>query len=245
LRLIRVYVEDALSTGARIALRRPAAAHVRRVLRLEAGDSVTLFNGDGSDYPARIAAMHRDAVEIEVTGTAPARAESPLAVTLVQGIARAERMDLVMQKATELGVSAIVPVTTARSVVKLDADSRARKSAHWRGIVVAACEQCGRARIPRLMEAVTLESWLAAPADADTCRLLLAPDAEQSLVVAATGAKRVELLVGPEGGLADPERIAARDAGYRAGRLGPRILRSETAALAALAVLQSSGGDLG
>lgn len=240
-----MHVEVALAAGARVALRGPAAAHVQRVLRLEAGDAVTLFNGDGTDYSARIGAMHRDAVEVEVTGTAPARAESPLAVTLVQGIARAERMDLVMQKATELGVAAIMPVATSRSVVKLDADSRARKSAHWRGIVIAACEQCGRARLPRLGEPMTFESWLAKPAAAGTLRLLLAPDAEQSLVDAATGASQVELLVGPEGGLADRERTAALGAGYRAGRLGPRILRSETAALAAIAVLQSAGGDLG
>lgn len=245
MRLIRVHVEEALAAGARVALRGPAAAHVRRVLRLESGDAVTLFNGDGLDYPARIGVSHRDAVEIEVTGTAPARAESPLAITLVQGIARTERMDIVVQKATELGVAAIVPVATARSVVKLDADGRLRKSAHWRGIVVAACEQCGRARLPRLAEPTTLESWLARAADAGTCRLLLAPDAGQSLIVAARGASSVELLVGPEGGLEEVERKAAERAGFRAGRLGPRILRSETAALAALAVLQSSGGDLG
>jgi 16S rRNA (uracil1498-N3)-methyltransferase len=244
MRLIRVHVEEALGVGARVALRGPAAAHVRRVLRLEAGDAVTLFNGDGLDYPARVGASHRDAVEIEVTGTAPARAESPLAITLVQGIARAERMDLVMQKATELGVAAIVPVATVRSVVKLDAENRARKSGHWRGIIVAACEQCGRARLPRLAEPATLESWLSTPADAGSRRLLLAPDADQSLVVAARGAARVELLVGPEGGLAEDERTAAERAGYRTGRLGPRILRSETAALAALAVLQASAGDL-
>jgi 16S rRNA (uracil1498-N3)-methyltransferase len=154
-------------------------------------------------------------------------------------------MDLVVQKATELGVTAIQPVATTRSVVKLDADSRARKSAHWRGIAVAACEQCGRARLPWLGEPMTLESWLLKPAGAGVRRLLLAADAETSLVDAAMGATSVELLVGPEGGLEDRERNAAQSAGYRAGRLGPRILRSETAALAALAVLQSSAGDLG
>jgi len=245
MRLIRVHVDDALAAGARIALRGTAANHVRRVLRFEIGDAVTLFNGDGSDYPARIGAMNRDTVEVEVTGRASARAESPLAVTLVQGIARTERMDLVVQKATELGVAAIVPVATARSVVKLDGDNRARKMAHWRGIAIAACEQCGRAVVPRLGEPMTLESWLAAPATVGTRRLLLSADAEHSLVDTAKGASQVELLIGPEGGLADDERQAAERAGYRAGRLGPRILRSETAALAALAVLQSTGGDLG
>src|SRR6185436_1916375 len=137
-RLIRVHTEAALAEGARVTLRGPAEAHVTRVLRLGAGDAVTLFPGDGMDYPARIAALRHGSVDAEVTGRTAARAESPLAMTLVQGIARAERMDLVVQKATELGVAAIVPVATARSVVKLDADSRDRKTAHWRGIAVAA-----------------------------------------------------------------------------------------------------------
>jgi 16S rRNA (uracil1498-N3)-methyltransferase len=244
MRLIRVHADAVLAEGARVTLRGPAAAHVARVLRLGAGDAVTLFNGDGMDYPARIAALGHGTVDAEVTGRAAARAESPLAVTLVQGIARAERMDLVVQKATELGVAAIAPVATARSVVKLDADSRDRKAAHWRGIVVAACEQCGRARVPDVLEPVTLAARLAKPARAGL-RLLLSPGADASLAAAARGATSVELLVGPEGGLEDSERQSALAAGYRACRLGPRILRSETAAIAALAVLQAIAGDLG
>jgi 16S rRNA (uracil1498-N3)-methyltransferase len=243
MRLIRVHADAALAEGARVTLRGPAAAHVTRVLRLGAGDAVTLFNGDGMDYSARIAALGHGTVDAEVTGRTAARAESPLAVTLVQGIARAERMDLVVQKATELGVAAIVPVATARSVVKLDADSRDRKAAHWRGIAVAACEQCGRARVPDVLEPVTLAARLAMPANAGL-RLLLSPDADASLAAAARGATSVELLVGPEGGLEDSERKSALAAGYRACRLGPRILRSETAAIAALAVMQSIAGDL-
>ncbi len=245
MRLIRVHVEEPLARGARVAMRGPAAAHVRRVLRLEAGDAVTLFNGDGADYPSRISALSRNAVEIEVLGTAPARAESPLTLALVQGIARGERMDLVVQKATELGVAAIQPVATARSVVKLDVENRARKAAHWRGIAVAACEQCGRAKLPVLAEPRTLASWLQQPAAARALRFQLAPDAPTSLAQAAAGARSVELLVGPEGGLEPAERVAAESAGYRACRLGPRILRSETAALAALAILQAVAGDLG
>lgn len=243
MRLIRVHTETALAEGARVTLRGPAAAHVTRVLRLGAGDAVTLFNGDGMDYPARITALRHGSVDAEVIGRTAARAESPLAMTLVQGIARAERMDLVVQKATELGVAAIVPVATARSVVKLDADSRDRKTAHWRGIAVAACEQCGRARVPDVLEPVTLAARLAKPADAGL-RFLLSPDADSSLAAAARGATSVELLVGPEGGLEDAERKSALAAGYRACGLGPRVLRSETAALAALAVLQTIAGDL-
>jgi len=243
MRLIRVHVDAALSQGARVRLEAKAAAHVTRVLRLGAGDTVTLFNGDGADYPARITAAGRGTVEAEVTGHTGARAESPLAVTLVQGIARAERMDLVLQKATELGVAAIQPVVTSRSVVKLDRDSRERKLSHWRGIAVAACEQCGRARVPAVAAPRTFESWIAEP-PGDGARLLLSPDADVPLSAAARGATAVELLVGPEGGLDATEREAALAAGYRGCRLGPRILRSETAAIAALAVLQAVAGDL-
>jgi len=243
-RLIRVHAATALAEGTRVTLQGPAAAHVTRVLRLGAGDAVTLFNGDGMDYPARITALGRGTVDAEVTGRTAARAESPLAATLVQGIARAERMDLVVQKATELGVAAIVPLATARSVVKLDGESRERKASHWRGIVVAACEQCGRARVPAVAEPQAFAAWLAAPAAAPL-RILLSPEADAPLAAAAAGASAVELLVGPEGGLEDAERRAALAAGFIACRLGPRVLRSETAAIAAIAVLQSVGGDLG
>lgn len=244
MRLIRVHVAAALGPGARVRLEGVAAAHVTRVLRLGVGDAVTLFNGDGSDYPARIAGLGRGSVEADVSRPVAARGESPLAVTLVQGIARAERMDLVLQKATELGVAAILPVATARSVVRLDAESRQRKRAHWQGVAVAACEQCGRARVPKVGEPTPFASWLAEP-PRGAARLLLAPDATLALNAAATGSTSIELLVGPEGGLEDSERDAALAAGFRACRLGPRVLRSETAAIAAIAVLQAVAGDLG
>jgi 16S rRNA (uracil1498-N3)-methyltransferase len=243
MRLIRVYVDAALSPGTSVRLETAAATHVTRVLRLGVADAVTLFNGDGADYPARISAVGRGTLEAAVTGRIAARAESPLAVTLVQGIARTERMDLVLQKATELGVTAILPVVTARSVVRLDAAGGARKLGHWRGIAIAACEQCGRARLPEIAEPRTYESWIGEPSRA-SARLLLSPDAEVPLSAVARGATALELLVGPEGGLDDGERAAALAAGYRACRLGPRILRSETAAIAALAVLQAVAGDL-
>jgi 16S rRNA (uracil1498-N3)-methyltransferase len=243
MRLTRAHVDAALAAGARARIGGAAAAHVTRVLRLGVGDPLTLFNGDGADYPARIAAVGRGTVEAEVIGCVAARAESPLAVTLVQGIARGERMDLVLQKATELGVAAIVPVATARSIVRLDRDSRERKRAHWRGIAISACEQCGRARVPEVAEPQAFGSWLAEPPRARV-RLLLSPDAQTPLSAAARDASPIELLVGPEGGLENAERDAARAAGFQACRLGPRILRSETAAITALAVLQSVAGDL-
>ena len=243
MRLTRVHVVAALAAGARVQLAGTAASHVTRVLRLGVGDAVTLFNGDGSDYPARISALGRASVEAEVTGRVTARSESPLAVTLVQGIARTERMDLVLQKAPELGVAAILPVVTARSVVRLDAGTRERKRAHWLGVAIAACEQCGRARLPEVAEPRAFGTWLAEPPRA-AARLLLSPDATLALDSAAQGATSVEVLVGPEGGLEDAERAAALAAGFLACRLGPRVLRSETAAIAAVAVLQATAGDL-
>lgn len=244
MRLIRVYIEQPLAAGARVELRGPAHEHLTRVLRLGAGDAVTLFNGDGSDYPAVILELRRGTAAVEVKAVASARAESPLAITLVQGIARAERMDLVVQKATELGVAAIQPVAAERSVVKLDAATRAKKVAHWRGIAIAACEQCGRARLPEVADPLPLPDWLGRPARAGLRRLQLEPDAGRSLAGWSAGAAAVELLVGPEGGLTETERDVARQTGYLSCRLGPRVLRSETAAIAALAVLQAAAGDL-
>lgn len=244
MRLIRIHVESPLAAGAQAELRGKAALHATRVLRLGAGDKVTLFNGDGADYPSEIKELHSGSLTLAVRAAVPARAESPLAITLVQGIARGERMDLVVQKATELGVTAIVPVATTRSVVRLDADTRAKKLAHWRGVAIAACEQCGRATLPAIADPVDLAGWLARPAQPETLRVLLSPQAKSSLVATVAGATRVEMLVGPEGGLEDSERDLALTVGYRACRLGPRVLRSETAAVAALAVLQSSAGDL-
>jgi 16S rRNA (uracil1498-N3)-methyltransferase len=244
MRLTRLYVEAPLAPGMRLELKGSAQEHLSRVLRLSAGDPVTLFNGDGQDYHSRINALRRGAAALEVLAAAAARPEPPLAVNLVQGVARGERMDLVVQKATELGVAAIQPVETARSVVKLDAASRERKRAHWAGVAAAACEQCGRARLPRVAAPMPLGDWLAGPAQPGLLRLQLDPEATQSLVARAAGAVSIELLVGPEGGLAQDEQDAARQTGYLPCQLGPRVLRSETATIAALAVLQATAGDL-
>ncbi|HUG02863.1 MAG TPA: 16S rRNA (uracil(1498)-N(3))-methyltransferase [Steroidobacteraceae bacterium] len=244
MRLIRIHVDAPLAPGAQVELRSKAAEHVARVLRLKPGDTVTLFNGDGSDYLSEIKDLWKGSVGVMVQYVTPARAESPLALLLVQGIARSERMDLIVQKATELGVTAIQPVAMARSVVRLDDGARARKLAHWRGVAIAASEQCGRATLPEIAEPIGFAAWLQQRPGADTRRIQLAPDAGASLAAAAAGAERIELLVGPEGGLDEPERDAALAAGYLACRLGPRVLRSETAAVAALAVLQSAAGDL-
>jgi 16S rRNA (uracil1498-N3)-methyltransferase len=175
----------------------------------------------------------------------PSERESPLAVTLIQGISRGERMDLVIQKATELGVSCIVPLEAERSVVRLDADSRMRRLAHWSAVARSACEQCGRNRIPRIAQPGPLGSALAYEAPG-AVRLILDPLAGRGLLsVLGTRAGPVVVLIGPEGGLAPAERAAALAAGFVGCRIGPRILRTETAAIAALAAIQAIAGDLG
>lgn len=244
MRLNRIYAPTPLRAGAGASLDGQAATHVTRVLRLRPGDSLTLFNGDGWDYPGTIAATAGTRVEVALLDRVAARPESPLALTLVQGISRGERMDFVVQKGTELGVARFVPVFTERSVVRLDAPQAARRAAHWQSVLVAACEQCGRACLPQLDAPQTLQQWLARPASPGVRRVLLAPDAQLPLVALPPAAGTIELLVGPEGGLAETEDAAAIAAGHEPRSLGPRVLRTESAALAAIVALQATLGDL-
>ena len=244
MRLIRVYVADDLRQEATAVLNGPAAGHVRRVLRLGPGDPLTLFNGDGWDYPGRIMTLRGDRVELELDRRTRAVPESPLEVTLAQGLARGERMDIVLQKATELGVMRIVPVVTGRSVVRLDGERADRRLAHWQAVVIAACEQSGRARVPEVTAPLPLARWLDGLVGESSTRILLWPGAERALAGAVAAPGQVTLLVGPEGGLTDEERDAASRAGFDVRSLGPRILRTETAAIAALALLQAAAGDL-
>jgi 16S rRNA (uracil1498-N3)-methyltransferase len=244
MRLIRVYTPEELRISATTRLEGSAATHVSRVLRLRGGDPVTLFNGDGWEYPGVVAADRGGVVEVEVTARVAGMAESPLALTLAQGVARGERMDMVMQKATELGVARIVPLLTERSVVRLDARQGQRKMAHWKAVTVAACEQSGRSRLPVVEAPVDLDDWLAREPQ-PALRLTLAPGAQQALRTLAGEWREAALLIGPEGGLTDAEQAKAARAGYQSCSLGRRVLRTETAALAALAVLQAIHGDLG
>jgi len=244
MRLIRVYTPDQLRVAATARLEGSAAAHVSRVLRLRGGDPVTLFNGDGWEYAGVVAAERGGIVEVEVTARVAGMAESPLALTLAQGVARGERMDMVMQKATELGVARIVPLLTERSVVRLDERQGKRKVAHWKAVTVAACEQSGRSRLPVVETPVYLDDWLAREPQ-PALLLTLAPGAEQPLRALGGEWREAALLIGPEGGLTDAEQAQAARAGYQSCSLGRRVLRTETAALAALAVLQAIHGDLG
>jgi 16S rRNA (uracil1498-N3)-methyltransferase len=242
-RLTRVYVEESLASGARHLISGGAANHMVRVLRLGVGAALTLFDGTGGEYAARIESLRKDAVLVDVGAYAAVERESPLDVTLAQGISRGERMDWVIQKATELGVRRIVPLITQRSVVRLDARQAQKKSQHWRGITISACEQCGRSRLPELAAPADLLEFLGSEARAEGTRLLLSP-AGNMRIGAMKPLQKIILLIGPEGGLAPEEGDAAIAQGFVAVQLGPRILRTETAAIAALAALQQAFGDL-
>lgn len=242
MRLSRVFIEEQLSGRRSCELAGDAANHVARVLRARVGDPLVLFDGRGGEYAAAVESVRKDRVIVSIGEHSAVERESALCVTLVQGISRAERMDLVVQKATELGVTRIVPFAAERSVVRTGEQKAGRKHAHWRSIAIAACEQCGRNRLPAIDQPTALDDWFAARSPVDTA-LILSPRAETSLRSAARGAVSIELLIGPEGGLAPGEEAAALGGGFRAVRLGPRILRTETAAIAALAALQSEFGD--
>jgi len=244
MRTIRIHVEQPLAIGQELALPSQAAEHVARVLRLTAGAPITLFNGDGVDYPSVIQSVGKRDVNVRVEAALPITNESPLPLTLAQGVARGEKMDLIMQKATELGVARIVPLLTERSEVKLDPSRAEKRLAHWQAVVASACEQSGRARVPEVLPAVSLEHWLRQLPQDGALRLALLPEGTQRPGELKFGATGGVLVVGPEGGLGQRDTAALTDAGFIGLRLGPRILRTETAGLAALAALQALHGDV-
>jgi 16S rRNA (uracil1498-N3)-methyltransferase len=243
-RLTRVYIPDPLTAGARHTIKGDAANHIARVLRLAVGDPLTLFDGRGGEHAARIEGLRKGAVVVVVGEASATDRESPLPLTLAQGISRGERMDWVVQKATELGVTRIVPLMTERSIVRLDARQAARKLQHWQGIAVAACEQSGRNRIPGIASPLGLHDFLQGRQKDGATRLLLSPSGALGIGELQALERGLIVLIGPEGSLSESEQHAALDAGFIAVRLGPRILRTETAAVAALTLLQHQFGDL-
>jgi 16S rRNA (uracil1498-N3)-methyltransferase len=248
LRVIRIHVAAELVAGASVGLGARAAAHLLRVLRMKSGDALNVFDGRGAEHAATLGIVRGEHVEVRVGPPLPTTPESPLAITLAQGVSRGERMDYAVQKATELGVRRIVPLVCERSVVRLDADQARARLEHWQGVAIAACEQCGRATLPAIELPRRLIDHLAAsrPGAADpVLRVVLVPDASEGLRQLPAELTAVELLIGPEGGLSDDETRLAIGRGYRGLRLGPRVLRTETAAAAAIAVLQALRGDLG
>jgi 16S rRNA (uracil1498-N3)-methyltransferase len=242
----RFFVPNRLGNGSEVRLPPDAAHHAARVLRLAPGQAVTLFDGRGGEFEAQIIRIDRDEVAVKTAGHVAVERESPLTITLAQGLSSGERMDFTLQKAVELGVSAIQPLATERSVVKLSEERAARRTEHWRSLVIAACEQCGRNRVPEVGKPCGFREWLSNlpnPAPDGEARLLLSPHAADSLRAMPAPQGPVILLAGPEGGLAPAEAELAQSRGFRPVRLGPRVLRTETAALAALAAMQAQWGD--
>jgi 16S rRNA (uracil1498-N3)-methyltransferase len=244
MRLTRVYVDAPVTAGKRLVVAGSAANHIARVLRLRSGDSLTVFDGSGGEFGARVEEFRKEAVVVSVEEHRTLDRESPLSLTLAQGVSRGERMDWIIQKATELGASRIVPVFTKRSVVRLDDKQAQRKLQHWRAIAVSACEQCGRNRLPDLVTPVDFFDVLPATFSPAETRLLLSPTGDLRIDDLKEVGNGITVLIGPEGGLEDVEHEAAIAAGFKAVRMGPRVLRTETAAIAALTIIQRYFGDL-
>jgi 16S rRNA (uracil1498-N3)-methyltransferase len=244
MRMPRLYQPGPLSVGRTIALDETGLTHAVRVLRLRPGAELVLFDGRGGEYPAVLERAQRRSATVRIERHSPVERESPLHVTLVQGLSRGERMDYTLQKAVELGVTAIQPVLCKHSPPSGDAGRLHKRWQHWRGVLISACEQCGRNTLPELAEPLPLADWLGNLAP-DGMHLLLDPQADVGLHALPRPPGPITLLVGPEGGLSDAEQARARQAGFQSVPLGPRVLRTETAGMAALAVLQARWGDLG
>jgi 16S rRNA (uracil1498-N3)-methyltransferase len=241
----RLYVPDQLTTGSELRLDEERTRYLAGVLRLRVGDEVALFNGKGGEFPAVITEASRRDVVLRVGAHREREVESPLNIHLVQGVSRGERMDLVVQKATELGVHRITPVLSGRSVVRLTGDKSQKRGAHWAKVAQSACEQCGRNVVPLIDAPQPFGSWLVSSGTDDVQRVVLRPGAERTLPNLEYAGRKWQLLIGPEGGLSEAEVEQAVSAGFIPCVLGPRVLRTETAAIAALTILQDRYGDLG
>ena len=240
----RLFVSGQLINGGKLLLEGDRARYLGRVLRLAVGDEVSLFNGEGPEWSATIGAMTRSTATLHIGESHEVGTESALKIHLVQGISRGERMDFVVQKATELGVKRITPVLTEYGVVKLDAARAEKRRDHWQSVAANACEQSGRTRVPLIDAPMTLKNWFGdKPAQVDS-ELILTPGATAPLTGIAAPTTKVCVLIGPEGGFSQGEYEDAAASGFTAVSLGPRVLRTETAAVAALTVMQSLWGDL-
>lgn len=238
----RFYCPQPLAAGANIELDESIARHLQ-VLRMNPGDALTLFNGQGGQYHARVAALGKKSASAEVVAFEAVEAELPYRITLAQGLPEGSKMDWIIEKAVELGVAAIAPLAAQRSVVRLSGERAEKRQAHWQGVIEAASEQCGRNRLASLAPVADVGRWLAQPA-AGT-RILLSPRATMSLSgwARAHSAQDVTVMIGPEGGFSPQEEEAALAAGALALSMGQRVLRTETAGLAALATLAAHWGE--
>jgi 16S rRNA (uracil1498-N3)-methyltransferase len=236
----RIHCDVRLGPGAQFALAPEAAQHVSKALRLKVGDALTVFDGRGGEFEAVIQRIDRERVEVKVGPGRDVERESALAIGLAQGLPEADKMDWIIQKSVELGVAWIQPLVCDRSVVRLSGERAARREAHWRRVAVAACEQSGRNRIPEVRPTLGFQSWIATPTE--MARWMLHPEGAP-LAAHPAPVAAFELLVGPEGGLSDRERELALSRGCEPLALGPRVLRTETAPLAALAAIHALWGD--
>lgn len=240
----RFFCPAPLAAGNVVRLPESAARHAARALRLGPGDGVILFDGTGGEYAGRIVSVRKEEVEAELLAHRDRECESALRITLAQALQAADKMDLTVQKAVELGAVAVQPLASRRSVVRLEGERAVRRVEHWRGVAASACEQCGRNRVPAVGEIQSIERWLGGlgPAQPGELRLMMAPGAASGLAGLPAPA-HVILLIGAEGGLDAQEQAAAAAAGFVAVRLGPRVLRTETAGLAAMSAMQALWGD--
>ncbi|MFD2168320.1 16S rRNA (uracil(1498)-N(3))-methyltransferase [Thalassotalea euphylliae] len=238
----RIYLDSPLTANTQVQLSDDAFGHVVRVLRLNQGDAITLFNGSGSDFQATLTEVSKKKAFAQVNSEEQIENESPLRIHLGQGISRGDRMDFTLQKSVELGVSTITPLFTERCGVKLSGERLAKKHEQWQKIVISACEQSGRSIVPEVKAPISLEEWLSQQTNA--LKLNLHPRAEHSIMTLPVESTNVRLLIGPEGGLSDKEIEAASEAAFTGVLLGPRVLRTETAALTAITALQCRFGDL-
>src|SRR5882724_441712 len=238
--LSRIFLDAELAAGGIIELPEGAARHLVQVLRLRQGDGFIAFNGRGGEFEASIESAGKREAVARVGAFRGVDRESPLNVTLAQCVSKGERMDYTVQKAAELGVSEIMPLTSTNSVVRLDGERWEKKLEHWRGVIVSACEQSGRTRLPRLHPVTPIENWLT---QASGLRLILAIGAQQSLRTMQAPKEPISLLAGPEGDFSEQEIQLALNNGFAPIAMGPRILRTETAGIAALAAIQALWGD--
>jgi 16S rRNA (uracil1498-N3)-methyltransferase len=243
MRTPRIFTDSPLATGGQCELDDNAAQHVGRVLRMQAGQALVLFNGDGKDYTATITESGKKRVAVAVEDAEQNLTESNLEIVLGQALSKGDRMDYAVQKAVEMGVTRIVPLSTERCDVKLKGDREDKRLRHWRQIAISAAEQCGRARVPEIHPVMALPDWFSHTGDCDL-RLVLHHRTEQSLGSLAQPS-RVALMIGPEGGLSQDEIIAVEASGFMPVALGPRVLRTETAPVAVIALCQWLWGDFG
>ncbi|WP_455223002.1 16S rRNA (uracil(1498)-N(3))-methyltransferase [Kaarinaea lacus] len=245
MRIPRIYQAIPLAEGEIISLDKQAAIHVARVLRLNNGDQIIVFNGEGGEYPGVIEAVDKRSVTVRLAGLEQPTTESPLQITLIQAVSRGERMDYTLQKSVELGVSEIHPVTTQHIAVHMDVERARKKQAHWQGIVNSACEQSGRIMVPTVHTVQSLEACVEQlTAQENTLFLILDHRGAKPLTdIHSAHIGRIVIVVGPEGGLSEEERQWLISIGFVAIAIGPRVLRTETAAIAAIAIMQAHWGD--